>query len=49
MNHEPCLLLKLQKNVNSHLNEQQKRIKVKSHAVIITQKRIQIHVKSLQK
>lgn len=36
--HEPCLSLKDEKNMNSHINEQQKRIRVKSHAVIMTQK-----------
>lgn len=36
--YEPCLLLKVQKKCDSHVHKQQKRIKVKSHAVIIIQK-----------
>lgn len=37
---DPCLSLKDEKNMDSHISEQQKRIRVKSHAVIMTQKEI---------
>lgn len=47
--HEAHLFLNIQKNMNSHINEQQKRIKVKYYAILITQKENTDHMRFLQR